>query len=267
MFCHKCGKQAQDGALFCTRCGARLITTKLSSAPIDAEKNTLSHANTQMHFSEMTNMEQRLDSDAPKQIITWLKHPKMSSACAGKSHISLPKRKAVIWLVIAFALILVISKPWESDASKTYGESASNSSIQESQKSYNDIGKTKYCDTNFNQLNITLDYFEFLDSLSDGMIVPESGCVFLRTVFTVENIGTDYGGIPLDLRAYYDGQYEFHQLLYSDGDNLNNIPPLAAPQTGGIVFTVAEQVAKSDKSLVISMTGLLDGKTILFKLR
>ena len=61
----------------------------------------------------------------------------------------------------------------------------------------------------------TFDYAEFVNQIESAMgepIYPDEDCIFLRIVVTVENIGTETGGLPMGWNeVVYDGTYEFSE--------------------------------------------------------
>lgn len=64
----------------------------------------------------------------------------------------------------------------------------------------NSEGGTKSYNNEFGNISVTLDYAEFVNQIESAMgepIYPDEDCIFLRIVVTVENIGTETGGLPM----------------------------------------------------------------------
>lgn len=132
------------------------------------------------------------------------------------------------------------------------------------------VGETKSYDNNFGNMEVTLDYVEFTDrtenTLLGGYIFPDEGSIFLRATFTLKNVGTEKGSLITAWNTVvYDGEYEFSD-SFVEG-NLTDINPLSAPTTGSIIFTVPNDVAESDKPLVININDGSGEAVITYVLR
>lgn len=120
----------------------------------------------------------------------------------------------------------------------------------------NDIGKTQSYDNEFGNIEVTLDYVEFMDKIENtwfgGYKYPDDGCVFLWAAITVKNIGTKYGDLLVAWNTIvYDDIYEFRSYS-TEGEPLTGIAPLTPPIEGAIIFEVPIEVMESDKSLVLN---------------
>lgn len=117
------------------------------------------------------------------------------------------------------------------------------------------IGNTQSYDNEYGNMEVTLDYVEFTDRIENslgGYNFPDEGSIFLRAAFTLKNIGTDKGSlITAWSTVVYDGIYEYRS-SFIEGDTAD-INPLTSPATGALIFMVPNDVAESDKSLVINI--------------
>ena len=117
------------------------------------------------------------------------------------------------------------------------------------------IGETQSYNNNFGNLEVTLDYVEFLNRIENpilgGYFFPDEGSIFLHAVLTLRNIGTEQADLLTSWnRIVYDERFEFGQIYQSDG--LHGINPLTPPRSGAITFMVANSVARDDRSLVLN---------------
>ena len=93
-------------------------------------------------------------------------------------------------------------------------------------------------------------------------------CIFLRIVVTVENIGTETGGLPMGWNeVVYDGTYEFSEywnteVANDDRYDLSEMEPLTTPKTGGLIFMVPISVVDSDKPLDLNINDI-SGETAI----
>lgn len=132
------------------------------------------------------------------------------------------------------------------------------------------IGETQSYDNEFGNMEVTLDYIEFIDKIENPLLggynYPDEGSVFLRAAFTLKNIGTEKGSlITAWSAAVYDSMYEFKN-LYTEGV-LTDINPLTPPATGSIIFMVPNDVVESDKSLVININDGSGASVISYVIR
>lgn len=123
------------------------------------------------------------------------------------------------------------------------------------------IGETQSYDNEYGNMEVTLDYVQFADSLvntwTGGYEYPDEGSVFLCAVINVKNIGTANGDMLVAWNTLvYDGMYEFRS--YRTEGDITEIPPLSASREGAIIFMVPADVMGSDKSLVLNIN---DGGT------
>ncbi len=132
------------------------------------------------------------------------------------------------------------------------------STESDSRNSSSSIGKTQsFDDSVFGNMEVTLDYVQFMERYQDmwgEYIYPDEGFVFLWVAFTVKNIGTVNGSLPVTWsKLIYDGKYEYYiSNVVSDLD-LIEIPPLSAPIEEAFVFKVPITVMKSGKSFVLNI--------------
>ena len=121
------------------------------------------------------------------------------------------------------------------------------------------IGETQSYDNEFGNMEVTLDYVEFVDRLQNtwtgGYTYPEKDCVFLCAVVTVKNIGTESGSLLTAWNTIvYDGTYEYRN--YTTIASLTDIAPLTSPETEILVFMVPNIVVESDQSLVLNINDM-----------
>ena len=119
------------------------------------------------------------------------------------------------------------------------------------------VGETQSYDNEFGNMEVTLDYIQFADSLENtwtgAYTYPDEGSVFLLASVTVKNIGTEKGSLLTAWNTLiFDGEYEFGHYT-TIGDSLTDINPLTAPTTGALVFMVPTSIMESDKSLVLNI--------------
>lgn len=134
------------------------------------------------------------------------------------------------------------------------------------------IGDTQSYNNEFGNIEVTLDYVEFVDKLEDTQtgndIYPDEDCVFLRAGVTVENVGTEKGGLVTGWnKIVYDSKYEFVEYFNPMEVDLTNIKPLSPPKNGALIFTVPNSVAESDKSLVLNINDVSGKPLISYVLR
>lgn len=118
------------------------------------------------------------------------------------------------------------------------------------------IGETQSYNNEFGNIQVTLDYVEFCDKIENTLTglytYPDEECVFLYAGITVKNIGTEEGSLVTAWNTLtYDGMYEFNH--YSTEGDIVGIAPLTSPVTGALVFMVPNNVAESDKPLVLNI--------------
>lgn len=144
------------------------------------------------------------------------------------------------------------------------GSTSTESGSQSGQNYISDkimIGETQSYDNEYGNMEVTLEYVQFTDSLvntwTGGYEYPDEGSVFLCAVINVKNIGTANGDMLVAWNTLvYDGMYEFRS--YSIEGDITEIPPLSASREGVIIFMVPADVMGSDKSLVLNIN---DGGT------
>ena len=56
MFCRSCGKQIEDGSMFCPHCGTKLADQTNVAQPADADSDTQSQGNFQTEAKPQKNM-------------------------------------------------------------------------------------------------------------------------------------------------------------------------------------------------------------------
>lgn len=131
--------------------------------------------------------------------------------------------------------------------------------VEASAPKAHEIGET----ITFGIWEITLNLFTTSSEIEADYLCfkPDEGNIYLVGNITIKNIGTDAGtflpsfSLSQDVRAriIYDGTYEFTPInLLGHNDDLHDetINPLSS-KTGIIVFSVAEEAAESEKSLVL----------------
>lgn len=135
----------------------------------------------------------------------------------------------------------------------------------------NSEGRTKSYNNEFGNISVTLDYAEFVNQIESAMgepIYPDEDCIFLRIVVTVENIGTETGGLPMGWNeVVYDGTYEFSEywnteVANDDRYDLSEMEPLTTPKTGVLIFMVPISVVDSDKPLALNINDI-SGETAI----
>ena len=133
------------------------------------------------------------------------------------------------------------------------------------------VGETQpYNDEFAGNLEVTLEYVEFVDQIEDPLFgiytLPDEGHIFLRAVFTTQNIDTELGGlVPGASKVVYDGIYEFNHHTFEGDFDVN---PLSPPVTGLINYMVPVVVAESDNSLVIEFfKSMAGGDNVSFVVR
>jgi len=111
---------------------------------------------------------------------------------------------------------------------------------------------------------VTLNSFTFEDSVTQGMLrfSPDEGHKMGIADVTVKNNGTSvntflpafsFGDDDVSVSLVYDGKYEFQFTNYlglSGQLHMESFNPLSS-KTGTIYFEVSEEVATSDKPLVL----------------
>lgn len=115
------------------------------------------------------------------------------------------------------------------------------------------IGQTKSSDNYFGNMEVTLDYVEFLDKLKNqgysSYSIPDEGEVYLRAVITIKNIGTAEGSVSSsNSTLIFDNEYEYSP---TSTDGTFSLKPLSQPTTSSIVFAVPKEVMESDRPLAI----------------
>ena len=107
----------------------------------------------------------------------------------------------------------------------------------------------------FGDLEVTLNEAGLVESyINDWGIqnYADEGYVFLWISYTVNNIGTTNGMMPVGWNTLvYDGTYEYKN-CESVGDVLS-IPPLSEPREGAFVYTLPAAVLESGKSFVFNI--------------
>lgn len=151
-------------------------------------------------------------------------------------------------------------------------DSALSASAPQSNSDSGMIGDTQSYNNEFGNIEVTLDYVEFVDQLEDTQtgndIYPDEDCVFLRAGVTVENVGTEKGGLVTGWnKIVYDSKYEFVEYFNPMEADLTNIKPLSPPKNGALIFTVPNSVAESDKSLVLNINDVSGKPLISYVLR
>ena len=133
------------------------------------------------------------------------------------------------------------------------------------------VGETQPYNNEFSgNLEVTLEYVEFVDQIEDPLFgiytLPDEGHIFLRAVFTTQNIDTERGGlVPGSSKVVYDGIYEFNHHTFEGDFDAN---PLSPPVTGLINYMVPVVVAESDNSLVIEFfESMAGGDNVSFVIR
>jgi len=129
-----------------------------------------------------------------------------------------------------------------------------------------EIGETKSYNHNDSNLEVTLDYIEFVDEVQNELIgnymYPEDGNVFLRAAITVKNVDTKAGQLLTAWNTIvYDNTYEFNH--FSVEGNFIGIKPLSSPVAGALIFEVPINVIESDKSLVLNINDMMIGEPII----
>lgn len=134
-------------------------------------------------------------------------------------------------------------------------------------------GKTQSYDNEWGNMAVTLNSVEFVDYLESTRtgdpVYPDEGCVFLRVVLTVENIGTENGSLMSGWNTIvYDNEYTFSESYFAEFYEFpSTIRPLTAPVTGPLLFMVPTDVAESNKSLVLNFGDGFGNAVISYVLR
>ena len=234
MFCNKCGNKMAADAAFCNKCGAKMAAgdTTPPVQPSQPEQKTKS---------------------------------KMTYIIAGAA--------AVFLVIIAVVVLLLRSGGDEPALADTGGANVAADDPPAPAIAQDDsrgvrgnrimIGETQTFD---GRLVVTLDYIEFIDRLESewfGELLPDAGNVFLRATLTVENLGTERGGISTLLSSVtYNDAFEFDSHPFSEEGQLV-INALTPPSTGSMSFEVASVVAESDNPLIINISDNVFGGDIL----
>lgn len=135
------------------------------------------------------------------------------------------------------------------------------------------IGKTQSYDNEWGNMAVTLNSVEFVDYLESTRtgdpVYPDEGCVFLRVVLTVENIGTENGSLMSGWNTIvYDNEYTFSESYFAEFYEFpSTIRPLTAPVTGPLLFMVPTDVAESNKSLILNFGDGFGNAVISYVLR
>lgn len=306
MFCHKCGAQLAEGALFCQKCGAKVMPAEGELHPTPQATDEQSKPSSKETAKQPSAAPTKVGT-TPNLIeglirigavalpllavyaliaaIVGFSVNRMFAAvllilgflgAVSKALSGLfRKSKVLVYVLLGLAAILSIivlgALMRASQSENTSSNVSPNNSNLVSSDGRIVVSNTQHFDDiAFGNMELTLDYVQFTDSLQDAWtgnyIYPDEGFIFLWASFTLENTGTTNSTLPTAWSTIvYDGTYEFQ--MYNTTGNLSSIPPLSAPTEGAIIFKVPTAVMESDKPLVLNIGGFADRTVLSYTIR